>query len=425
MSKPVWSQIVLVFAVLLATASAALLAYGTDAYWGQFHRGLSLIVFTHRLQLVLATFSIVLCLIVVGLIVGGRRRVWWLIALGPVMALFVHRFVASPMREYAIVENPACIGADGMTTLRDTDDVVGAQWGDQPFAYPYAALFATPVVIQSNHENRFILIWSAFANRALAFKIKPEIKLGELQIVSMPANSLLLYNARIGQFINGVTGETIHDEKPAGFGASVRTHKVTWKQWKKSHPNTQVMPAPAGRTGPSAPLPPKYAMARESGSAPTTPATNPVESQIIFVPTTRPVAIPVESLDRDFGNISDGSNHLLIFRDRDSGQIKAFDRRVKDDLVPMFRHKIDAKRPAVIWEDQDSGTEWSADGKGIEGLFKGEQLKSVAVEDSLYWSVMRHWYPDLQRAVPTPFGGNKPGNFKNPVESKKRGVRAK
>ena len=420
-SKPVWSQIVLVVAVMLATASAALLAYGTDAYWGQFHRGLSLIVFTHRLQWVLATFSLVLCLVVVALIVGGRRRVWWLIALGPIMALFVHRFISSPMREYAIVENPLCVTADLAPALRDTDDVGGVQWGDQPYAYPYAALFTSPVVIQSNHENRFMLIWSAFANRALAFKIKSDIKLGELQIVSMPANSILLYNGRIGQFINGVTGETTAHEKPAGFASSVRTHKITWRQWKKLHPNTQVFLPPGGRIERAAPLQPKYAMAREKGSSPTT---HPVESQIIFVPTTRPIAIPVEAVSGDPANISDGPVHLLLFRDRDTGQLKAFDRHVKDDLVPMFRSKSDPKRPAVVWEDQDSGTEWSAEGKGIEGLFKGEQLRPMAVEDSLYWAVMSHWYPDLQWAIPR-LVSNKAGNFKNPGETKRRGGKAK
>ena len=67
-SKPVWSKAILVSSVLLATASAAMLAYGTDPYWAQFRRGLGLILFTHRMQWVLATVSLLLCLVVVGLI---------------------------------------------------------------------------------------------------------------------------------------------------------------------------------------------------------------------------------------------------------------------------------------------------------------------------------------------------------------------
>src|SRR5689334_10069709 len=233
-SKPVWSKAILVSSVLLATASAAMLAYGTDPYWAQFRRGLGLILFTHRMQWVLATVSLLLCLVVVALIVAGRRRAWWLIALGPVLALFVHRFVASPMRQYAVVEDPPAVKPDAAAGfLQDGDYVVGVQFGDAAYAYPYAALFSTPVVLQSNHEQRFVLLWSAFANRALAFKVDREIKASELSIVSMPVNALLLYNGRNGQFINGVTGDTTRSEKPAGLHAAVATQKLPWSQWRR------------------------------------------------------------------------------------------------------------------------------------------------------------------------------------------------
>src|SRR5438105_10914117 len=112
MSRRTASNFLLVAGVLLATAVAAVLAYGADAYWAQFRHGLGLILFTHRLQWVLATASLLLCLTVVGMIVGGRRRAWWLITLGPVLALFVHRFMANPMRQFAIVENPGCVSAE-------------------------------------------------------------------------------------------------------------------------------------------------------------------------------------------------------------------------------------------------------------------------------------------------------------------------
>ena len=409
MAKRAWFQSVLVLSVLLATASAALLAYGTDSYWAQFRHGLGLIIFTHRLQWVLAAVSLLLCLVVVGLIVGGRRRVWWLIALGPVLALFVHRFVSNPMREFAIVENPPCVKADAADALHDSDYVVGAQFGDLYFAYAFEALYHAPVILQSSHEQRFILIWSAGANRAMAFKIDREIKQGELQIVSTPADALLVYNARLGQFINGLTGETTEHAKPTGFHAAISTQKMTWEQWRKLHPGTLALPAT--ERGPSVAILPSQPI---HGSATTQPAT----ARIIFAPTTRPVAIPAESIGVDPANVSAGETQLVLFRDKETGLLKAFDRRVQEDLFPMFRHKLDPKRPQVALEDQDSGTEWSTDGKGIEGPFKGEQLRPVAVEDGLYWGVMKYWYPALQWATPTLAG---PGNFRNPRDTRQRG----
>jgi hypothetical protein len=408
-AKRVWFQSVLVLSVLLSTASAALLAYGTDPYWAQFRHGLGLIVFTHRLQWVLATVSLLLCLAVVGLIVGGRRRVWWLIALGPVLALFVHRFVSNPMREYAIIENPPCVKADAAGAPNDSDSVVGVQFGDLYFAYAFEALYHAPVILQSSHEQRFILLWSAGANRAMAFKIDREIKQGELQIVSTPADALLVYNARLGQFINGLTGETTEHAKPTGFHAAVASQKMTWEQWRKLHPGTLVLPAT--ERGPSAAILPRQPI-------PGLATTQPAIARIIFAPTTRPVAIPAESVGNEPANVSAGEIQLLLFRDKETGLLKAFDRRVQEDLFPMFRRKSDPKRPLVVLEDQDSGTEWSADGKGIEGPFKGEQLKPVAVEDDLCWGVMKHWYPDLQWVTPTQAG---PGNFRNPRDARQRG----
>lgn len=402
-------QSALVVCVLLATASAAMLAYGTDPYWAQFKPGLGLIVLTHRLQWILATLSLLLCLVVVGLIVGGRSRVWWLIALGPVLALFVHRFASSPMREFSIVENPALVKADAAASIRDTDYVVGAQFGDTAYAFAYEALYYAPVILQSTHEQRFILIWSAAANRAMAFKVDREIKRGELQIVGMPANSLLLYNGRLGQFIHGLTGETTEGARPAGFHGAVPTQKLTWQQWKKLHPATLVM---QGRErGPSFAMLPNQPM-------PGPPTTQPLSSIILF-PTTRPIAIPAHAVGTQPANVSAGETQLLLFRDSETGMLRAFDRRVQEDLFPQFRRKSDPRRPAVMMEDQDSGSEWSADGKALEGPLKGEQLRPVGVEDALYWAVMRHWYPGLQWVEP--MQGGPAGNFRNPGDGRRRG----
>jgi hypothetical protein len=414
--KRVWFQVVIIGSTMLATASAAMLAYGTDPYWAQFRPGLSLILLTYRLQWVLATLSLVLCLVVVGLIISGRRRVFWLIVLGPVMALFVHRFIGSPMRSYGMMENPRCVKAGAGGTPRDTDSVVGVQWGDDTYAYPYERLFATPVILQGHHDQRFMVIWSPFANRAMAFKIDREIKIGELQIVSEPANAMLLYNARVGQFINGITGETTRHEKPAGFHASLPTLKTTWLQWRTMHPETVVMAGEGvANERLAGPVQPRYPMAAKAGDAHGS-------ERITFAPATQPVAIPMDAVTAEPANISAGATQLLLFREKDTGRVRAFERRVQQDLFPMFRRKSDPKRPAVMLEDQDSGTEWSADGKAIEGPLKGEQLKAVSVDDGLYWSVMHHWYPDLRWVTPTALP-NQAGNLKNTSDAKRRGVK--
>jgi hypothetical protein len=421
--KPLWPKVTLVLSVLLATASASLLAYGTDPFWAQYRRGLGLILFTHRVQWILATVSLLLCLTVVGLIVAGRRRAWWLIALGPILALFVHRFVNSPMRQFAIIETPALVKADSASAfLKDSDYVVAVQFGDAGYAYPYAALFSAPVIIQPNHEQRFILLWSALANRALAFKIDHDIKVGELQIVSMPANALLLYNGRGGEFINGVTGLTTTDQTPSGFHSEVPTRKMTFAQWK-AMPHKEwvgggwVMPARDGASEPSGPVRPKYALPRRASEPATTTQPAP-ETMVIFAPTTRPIAVAIEKVTPDqAANVAAGQTQLLMFRDPSTGVLRVFDRQVSDDMFPKFRRKSDPKRPAVVLEDQDAGSEWTADGKAVEGSLKGEQLRPVAVDEGVYWAVMKYWYPNLQWVEPTTVRAS--GDFRNPTDRRR------
>jgi hypothetical protein len=411
MSRRTISNLVLVLGVLLATASAAVLAYGADAFWARYRHGLGLILFTHRLQWVLATVSLLLCVVVMALIIGGRRRAWWLITLGPVLALFVHRIVSNPMRQFAVVEDPGLAkAADAGPLLKDDDWVVGVRLGDAHYAYPFAALYHAPVIIQANHEQRFIVMWSAFANRATAFKVDHEIRKTELQIVAMPCNTLLLYNGRNGQFINAVTGETTKREKPIGIHVPIDTHKLTWGQWRTLHPDTLVMP-PTEST-PTGPILPRYPM------PPTPGQSHAVETQVIFAPTTRPVVIAADAIGEQPAEVSVGETQLLMFRDKSTGILRAFDRRVDEDLFPMFRPKTDPKRPTVVMEDKDSGSEWTADGKAIEGPLKDKRLQVVPVEDGVYWGVIHYWYPEAQWVTPTRATGE--GSFGNPKDPRRR-----
>jgi hypothetical protein len=411
-----WFNASLVTVVLLAAAAAGMLAYGTDPYWGQFRRGLGLILFTQRLQWVLVTVSLLCCLTVVAMIVIGGRRVFWLIALGPVLALFAHRILSNPMRPYVILDNPPGVRADGASFLRDGDYVVGIAFSDAAWAYPYAALFTAPVVLQSSHEQRFIVLWSAFANRALVYKIDYEVRFNELSIASMPANALLVYNARAGQFINGITGLTTKGEKPSGFHGALQPQKMTWGQWKALHPETLVLPPRGGRREPSAPVLPRYPLPDGVAHHSTT---QPSTEQVIFAATTRPVAVPSAAVTSAPANVAAGVTQILLFRDANSGVLHAFDRHLDGDLSPFFHRKTDPKRAAVAMEDNDSGSLWSVDGKCLDGPFKGKQLQMVSVEDGVYWGVMQYWYPDVQWTTPREPSGPAP-TFTNPAEPRKR-----
>lgn len=378
--------------LLIAIGAAAVVAYGTDPQWGQFAHGLAWILRARRLQGPLCALCMISCIVAIGLVISGKRRAWWLVGLGPVLALFVHRFVTDPAHHFAVIDSPPLVDASAADFLRDDDYVVGVSLAGTDIAYPYAALYSSPVILQPVHDLRCLVIWSPYANRALAFTVDHEIQARELEVVCMPANALLLYNRRSGQFINGITGQTPAGTRPGGFLNQLQIQKMPWARWKALHPETRVSALAAGAPGPAAPLMPRYAM-------PPAATTRPIPEHVALIAATQPVAVDADAVTADAGNIS-GPTNLLIFRDPVSGEVRAFDRRCNGDLFPQFVRKTDPKRPAVAFVDRDSGSEWTADGHAIFGPLLKEHLRPILVEDDVDGSVVANWYPELDVATP-------------------------
>ena len=89
----------------------------------------------------------------------------------------------------------------------------------------------------------------------------------------VPANALLVYNQKIGQFINGLTGQTPANTKPTEFLSPISTQKVPWKTWLTAHPDTRVM-LPTAEADidrkPTLPLRPWFPMPKTNGLPPAT-----------------------------------------------------------------------------------------------------------------------------------------------------------
>jgi hypothetical protein len=402
------------FLILVAGLSAGVVAYGTHPNWVQYQHGLELILWSRRLQWPLVALSLIACVLLIAMAISGRRRAWWLIGLAPVLALFAHRFTLGPAAgRMSAMENPAFVAAAD-SGVGDDDWVVGLAFGDETYAYPYAALFGTPVVIQADHEKRMMLLWSAFANRALAVSIGREVRARDLEIVSTPANALLIYDGRLGSFINGLTGQTMQHMKPAGFGSPLVTAKMPWKQWRSLHPQTRVLspaanaprgPAPTQPLLPAWPLPP---MALD----------RPADSRVAMVGLSQPIAVESEKLTAAPLNARADGEPVLVFREQPDYPIRAFDRHVnrpqvnataavaRPDMILTFGPNLSPrKHPGAALVDVDTGSGWDAEGAWMDGPkdakgMKGTRLERVPVDDGVYWGVMKYWYPDVLLEIP-------------------------
>jgi hypothetical protein len=365
---------------ILATLAAALMAYGVHPGWVHYSWGLGLIMIARRLQWPLIALSLVMCIALLGLVISGKRRVWWLIGLAPVLTLFGHRFLTAPTNRYAVVDEPTFVAADQAKQVRDDDMIVGVVFNERPYAYPYSVLYYEPVVVQSDREKRLLLMWNAYASMAAATPVTREIKARELDIVCDPADSLLVYNGRTGQFIVGLTGRSTDGGRASGTEVELLpVAKMTWRRWRTEHPDTKVMIPAGGKLGPATPL------------------TRPGDARVVLVGST--LAVREDEITVAPLNVTAGDVPAVVFRDKTSGRVVAFDRRVEKDLIPRFTLNHEPRRKVAFMIDSDTRSGWNAEGVAVDGPdkhFNGRKLSPLEVQEDVSWSAASHWLRELK-----------------------------
>jgi hypothetical protein len=377
-----------------AAVAIALVAYGVHPAWAQFPHGLELIMLSRRLQWPLMALAIVLCIALIAMIISGRYRAWWLVGLAPILALLAHRFALDPDNAFAVNPRPDFVMADQAAFVGPDDWIVGLVDDQGATAYPYASLYRSPVIVQSDQEKPLILLWSPFANSAFAAQVDRSIRAEELEILSMPANALLVYNARLGQFINGVTGRTPKGEIPAGFKSVELTVKTTWRRWLALHPDTRVLiPMAPNLQAPARPILPGFPM--PPGASPVAP-----DTQVALLRQGTVAAIKDSLITTAPLNFSDP---LVVVRRGESTQsVEAFSRQIDSDLFPEFAPRHFSKFPQATMMDTDSLAPWTNDFRALDGTLKDKRLTPVVVDDGVYYSVARFWFPGLTLAQPLP-----------------------
>jgi hypothetical protein len=379
----------------VSTVLAGVVAYGTHPAWAQYPRGLQFILLSRQLQWPFIALSLIAAVALMATVIAGRRRAFWLIGLAPILALFGHRFATDPAKGMAALENPTFVTADGSAHFLKNDDyVLGLTFEGKNYAYPFAALYSTPVVIHAQHDKRLLVMWSAPANRAVAYTVSRDVRARDLDVVSTPANALLVYDTSRGVFINGLTGRTMTGDKPAGFGLPVATAKMAWWKWRMTHAETQVM-VPVGRLSagaPRQPLTPTQPM-------PPVDAKYSPETKIVVIGSDKPAAVLATSLGSSPVNLTADNVPVFAFREPENGVARGFRRRI-DDLAPRFKASRDTNRKGVLFMDSDTSSGWNATGVAVDAKkeFRGKKLAAIPVEDEVYWGVMKYWYPELQLA---------------------------
>ncbi len=405
--------------LLLALLAMACFAFGTLPAWGIYPHGIEIILWSRRLEWPLIVTAILLCIALLVLVITGRSRVWWLLGVFPLVAMCAHRITHGPASAFQTAQDPLFVAADKVQRLPDSDTVIGVIIEGVPCAFPCTSLFHTPVVIRTGRDKPMILFWSAWANRALAFNVDRELRASDLEIVSTPDDSLIVYNSRLGEFINATTGLTFSGAVPTNIHAPINVVKTSWLNWRTLHPDTLVAAIPGADGDFSAPQP-------EKDRLPGGDRTLADQRRVCIVACTQPLAVPIEKITDQPMNFTSGKSPILLVRV--NGIVRAFSRELPGDLIPRFSSHADAKHSNVAWIDSDTNAEWSDTGAEITGVkeMHGLSLRALGVEDDVYLNVMKFWYPNLRLASDAEIAAAtvvEPVPVEKPVVKRRRRVR--
>ncbi len=379
--------------ICCAIGSAGVVAYGTSPQLAWYAHGIQIITISRRLEWPLVALSLVFCCALLGITISGRRGVGWLVGLGPVLALFIRAFSAAYHPSIAVFQSPLLVPADQITFQDGSapkEYVVAFDLNGKPYAFPYPSLAQTPLVLLSAFDRRALVIWSITANRAVALPLDKDANTREIEVVSTPADSVLLFDSRLGQFIVGVTGRTVRGERPVGFGEPLPVEKMPLGEWVRKHPDTLVMKSPAG-AGPAGPVLPRLQFPPVAGGLRG-------DTRIALLSTPEPCAVLSDMPIDEPLDVEGGGTSILLMREPASGTLRAFDRHLKEDLFLTFRLMMHPPRKHPDWAmvDAESESHWTLDGKALDGPLKGARLHEIAVDDGLYWGVMKFWMPKLE-----------------------------
>jgi len=173
---PVVRFLVTSFMALLALASAVVVAFGTHPNLARYPQGLDYITLARRWQWPLTSLCLMICVALIAMVIGGKRRAPWLLILAPVCFLFYQRFTGDPFRKMTILDNPTFGTPDKVGFLKSDSPVIGLVFEGQPYAYPCGSLALAPVVAHADADHRLLLMYSPYAGRAQAFVVDATVK---------------------------------------------------------------------------------------------------------------------------------------------------------------------------------------------------------------------------------------------------------
>ncbi|MBI2311590.1 MAG: DUF3179 domain-containing protein [Betaproteobacteria bacterium] len=317
-----------------------------------------------------------------------------LVTIGFLVLLFWSGYVPYVMTPPSRQRILAAAEADKL--LGPDDTVLGLVHGNEVRAYPRDAI-ARPHYFTDTVGNTPLLIsYCILCNSGIAFKSELDGRTLDLKCVTAYNNNIIYYEPAAGNFIQQLDGRVIHGPD---VGKSLVAYPVvlsTWSAWKQLHPETKLYYAPPIT------LRDKMVARMLQTLIPISKLSKrskpwhrirgeldnrlPAMSLVIGVEINDDSCVyPVEVLRRN-PVLSDtvGGEPIVVLYDTEHDVGEVFSRKIDSGSALTFLAAT-KEGTAVVACDQETGTLWTAAGRGNEGPLSGRALAPIAHFNKLFW----------------------------------------
>jgi hypothetical protein len=313
----------------------------------------------------------------------------------------------------APVYQPVYRGPDGLPWLNDSDLVIGYVAGNDAYAYPIKVLDRHELVNDTLGDVPVLISYCPLCASGVVYSRQ----LGDRTLLfgntsALYQSDLVMYDHQTGSYWFQTAGEAIVGPLSGERLDLLPSTTVLWGEWKKLYPETRVLTGTAA--SPSRFASSSYARGVFGGYQ------DSVNQDRFAFPVDRDkldrrlpsgaivltaevdgavTAYPLELLGNAAANDLVGGQPVVVFSRADNRAAAAFS-PVVDGRTLTF----DFREDTSAFIDRETGSQWDAAGRAIQGPLQGTQLQPLKIQPlksrRAFWFSIAISFPDIRLYQP-------------------------
>jgi hypothetical protein len=295
---------------------------------------------------------------------------------------------------------PFLVSADMVSSVRDSDQVLGVVIGEESRAYPIAFLSWHEIVNDTVRGLPIVVTWCPLCYSGIVYARTYQGQLFTFGASGkLWANGLLMYDHQTDSLWSQLTGQAITGPAPGTTLQMLAATQTSWETWKRLHRGTLVLDpgkSPYRRDYNADPYEGYYA-SQDTGVIASERVDHrlPPKALIVGLRLDNQVkAYPLTRLRKQpVVNDTIAQTAVVVVFDERAATGVVFNRRVGDREL-TFRSVVRDLGEPLAMRDEQTGSLWSRlDGKALEGPLQGKQLAQVP-STYAFWFAWKDYYPD-------------------------------